>query len=428
MTASPLKTRTGLIAGAAALALFAGACTPDTPTGDQPVTLQFWGWVPGLEEAVAEWNEANPHIQVDFFRMTGDDGDSVPAAIDSGTAPDIVQMSVHSIPGHLINNRLHDLTDYVADLEDEFTPSSWGSVVYADSVFAIPQDSGPTALMYREDIFEEHDIEVPTTWEEYIQAGRDLQAADPELYIGQFSPNEMGFWLQQVWQNGGSYFGIEGDAWTVNVADEASMEVAEVWQTLLDEELVRVVEMWTPEFWSAVNNGSIASIHYAAWFPVLLEDSSEQTAGNWRVAPSPTFGDEPSAGDTGGSVNVIPTSSDNIEPAVEFLTWLNTSADGVSYLIDGGVFPSALSALEDPNLLAQEEYFGGQVINEVFSDAAELVPADWVDGPSYDLMSDDLSDAFAQVANGGLTFEEALLRVQDRNVNELRNLGLDVVE
>lgn len=419
-----------VLTGVAALALAGCAGSDDdTPTGDvtgEPVTLEFWGWVPGLEDAVAEWNEANPDIQVEFFRMTGDDGDKIPAAIDAGTAPDIVQMSSHSLPGHIINNRLTDLTEYVASLQEEFTESSWGTVTFGDSVYAIPQDSGPTGLMYRADIFQEYDIDVPTTWEEYIEAGRALRAADPDIYLAQFSPNEAGLWMETVWQNGGSFFAIDGDAWEVKINGPESVEVAELWQTLLDEDLVKVVEMWTPEYWAEINAGTIATINYAAWFPVLLEESAASTSGQWAVAPTPTFAGTDSAGESGGSVNVVTTNSDHPAQAVEFIAWLNASEAGVAHLIGGGVFPSAIVGLSSTELQQPREFFGGQVINEVFAEAAERVPDSWTAGPTHDITINALKDAFGRVANGQITFVEALDSVQQLTIEELTAMGLDV--
>lgn len=423
-----IKNLTTAIATGAGAALALAACGSG-PTADDPVNLEFWGWVPGLEEAVAQWNEENPEIQVSFFRMTGDDGDTIPASIDAGTAPDIVQMSVHSIPGHVVNNRLNDLAEYADGWGERFTESTWASVNFDDGVYAIPQDAGPSGMMYREDLFDEHGIDVPTTWDEYLDAARALQEADPDLYIAQFSPNETGHWIQAVWQNGGTWNGIEDDAWTVNVADEQSQEVAELWQTLLDEDLFLTVEMWTPEYWAEVNDGRIATINYAAWFPVLLEESAASTSGNWRVAPTPNFEGQDSAGESGGSVNVVPTGTEHVEEAVAFIEWLNTSADGLDHLIsNGGIFPAAVDGLEHPALLTEREFFGGQVVNEVFADAALKVPATWVDGPTYDLIQDRLQDQFARVANGDQTFSEALEAVHDQTVADLQDMGLSVAE
>lgn len=412
------------LTGAAALVL--AGCAGDSGSGDGPVTLDFWGWVPGLEDAVAEWNDANPDVQVEFFRMTGDDGDKIPAAIDAGTAPDIVQMSSHSLPGHIINNRLTDITEWAGDLKDQFTDASWGTVTFNDAVYAVPQDSGPTGLMYRSDIFEQYGLDMPTTWDEYVETGRALKATNPDVYLAQFSPNEAGLWMETVWQNGGSYFGIDGDAWEVTVNGPESLEVAELWQTLLDEDLVKVVEMWTPEYWAEVNAGTIATINYAAWFPVLLEESAASTSSLWRVAPTPVFEGKESAGESGGSVNVVTSNSEHAQQAVEFITWLNSSEQGVSHLVDGGVFPSATRGLTSEALLQPREFFGGQVVNEVFAEAAETVPSTWMAGPSHDITQNALKDAFGRVANREITFVEALNSVQQLTLDEVTALGLDV--
>ena len=68
-----LVARAGAIAAISALALTAcstgGTDAPgasgDCAPSDGPVTLTFTSWLPGVEEAVAIWNEENPDIQVE---------------------------------------------------------------------------------------------------------------------------------------------------------------------------------------------------------------------------------------------------------------------------------------------------------------------------------------------------------------------------
>jgi multiple sugar transport system substrate-binding protein len=426
-----LLSATAVVVGAslALVGCSSGSSSDDTAgSGDGAVTLKFWGWATGLEQAIEVWNEENPDIQVDFFRMTGDDGAKIPAAIDNGTAPDVVQMSVHSIPSHVIANRLTDLTEQVGDLEDEFTPASWANVTFDDKTYAVPQDFGPNALMYRTDLFEQYGLTVPTTWTEYLDTARALKAANPNAYIAQMSPNEMGYWIADVWQNEGTWFDIDGDAWTVEVDNAASQEVAERWQTLLDEDLVKVVDMWTPQYWAEVNAGNIATINYAAWFPALLEANAGDLAGKWGVAPSPV--DEAgstAAGAGDSSVDVIPAGTENVAQAAEFLTWLNTSPEALDILItDGSMFPAAKTGLASDALAQPNEYFGGQVVNDVFVQAAENVPASWVDGPVYDLVQDNLKDQFAKVANKQQTFAEALAANAAYATEQLEAQGLNV--
>ncbi|WP_165368252.1 ABC transporter substrate-binding protein [Phytoactinopolyspora endophytica] len=433
----PARTSLRVVAVVSAATLALAACGSDDDDDDDDdqaaaddagsVTLEYWGWVPNVEDAVDDWNEANPDIQVNFTRMTGDDGDKIPSAVDAGTGPDIAQMSQHQLPDFVINERVVDISDYVAGAEDLFTESSWSAVVFADAVYGVPQDSGPAAMMYRTDIFEEHDIDVPATWTEYIEAGRELQQADPDVYIGQFSPNEMGLWYQDMVQAGGSWYGIEDDAWTLSINDEASQRVAEKWQTLVDDGLVKTTQMWTPEYWADINNGNIATITYAAWFPALLKENAADLAGNWAVAPGPTFEGSDAAGDTGGAVTSVMAGAEHPEEAAEFITWLNSSEEGVNHLVTGGgVFPAAKIGLENEDLVQPDDYFGGQEILEVYKEAALKVPGGNQEGPGYQLVQNDILDGFADVANGDATFSSVLDDAQEGAVERMRDQGLDV--
>ncbi|GAA4416015.1 extracellular solute-binding protein [Georgenia halophila] len=435
------RRATALLVGGALAASALGACASGgndsadgggaggDAGGDEPVELDFWGWVPGLEDLVATWNEDNPNIQVSFHRMTGDDGQKVEAAVDAGSGPDIVQLSTHDLPNYVIEERVQDITDYVADEEDKYTSASWASVSFDGRVYGIPQGIGPSGMMYRKDIFEEHGVAVPTTWDEYLEAARALKAADPDLHIANIASSEFGQWVQEVSQSGGSWYGIDGDAWTVGIDGPESLEIAERWQTLLDEDLVTTELMWTPEYWAKVNNGAIATISYAAWFPSQLAENAADQAGKWRVAPMPTEPGSDAQGDSGGAANVVLRGAENPEAAAEFISWLNGSEETQEALItEGGLFLSTHSGLESPALLQENEFYGGQAINEVFAAAAENTPDTWTEGPNFGTATTALTDEFATVVAGKQTFEEALHNAQDAVVEDLEASGLTVRE
>ncbi len=425
---------TGIAAAAALLAGGVTACTSgtagnssDSAAANAVTTLDFWGWVPGLEDLVTEWNTNNPDIQVTFHRMTGDDGTKVEAAVDAGAGPDIVQVSTHDLPSYIISGRVQDITAYVSDTESNFTPSSWASVTFNDAVYGVPQGVGPAATMYREDILAKYDIAVPTTWDEYLEAARKLHAANPKLYIANLSSSEIGQWMQEVQQAEGSWYGIDGDAWTVGVNDSASQQVAQRWQTLLDEHLVTTEQMWTPAYWSLVNKGTIATITYAAWFPVSLETNAPDTTGLWRVASMPKNTGSTYAGDSGGAADVVLKGAKNPEAAAKFISWLNGSDDTQEALITvGGLFPSTNSGLASSSLVQPVDFFGGHSINEVFVDAANNTPSTWVDGPNYNIAKTAVTDEFAKVIEGTETFAQALDNAQEATVSDLEAQGLSV--
>ncbi|MBB5789668.1 ABC transporter substrate-binding protein [Jiangella mangrovi] len=426
--------RFGAIALAAAVLVSCSSGSDDESdttdeAGGGTTTLEYWGWVPGMEDLVATWNEANPDVQVEFHRMTGDDGEKVEAAVDAGSGPDIVQLSSDVLTDYVINDRVQDISEFVGDDESNYTPSSWKAVSVADGVYGLPQGVGPAAMMYRSDIFAAHGIEVPTTWDDYLAAARALHAADPNVVIANLSPTEAAQWQVEVHQNGASLYGTEGDSWKVSVNGAESKEVAQRWQTLLDEGLISTVPMWTPEYWAAVNEGRIATIIQAAWFPALLEENAADTAGNWQVAPMPSKDGQPAAGDTGGSIVVVLRGAENPEAAATFISWLDGSDETQAPLIeDGGLFPSTLNGLESDSLYQPQPFFANQVINEVYADAVQSEPDTWSAGPNFATAFQAIADEFSKVVTGQQTYADALDKAQEATVADLESRGLSVAD
>ena len=102
-------------------------------------------------------------------------------------------------------------------------------------------------------------------------------------------------------------------------------------------------------------------------------------AGNWRVAQLPQWneGDEVSAED-GGSALAVVSQSKQQAAAYKFVEYL-THGDGAQTMADTGTFPSLKKILSsdsftDPNTEANKkvnDYFGGQNVNEILSEAAQ---------------------------------------------------------
>jgi multiple sugar transport system substrate-binding protein len=421
-----------ILAGAIAATLLTACSSSSDPsssggTGTGPVTLSMWGWIPGLEDMVAKWNAKNPNIKVDVHRMTGDDGQKVEAAVDAGAGPDLVQLSTHELPNYVISKRVKPITQYVADIKANNTPSAWASVTFGNDVYGVPQGIGPAGLMYRTDLFQKFGIAVPKTWDDYLAAARKIHAADKNTYIANLSPTEIGQWSQEIQQAHSSWYGIKGDSWTVGVNDGPSKTVAQRWQTLLDEKLVTTQKMWTPEYWALVNSGKIATISYAAWFPTLLEQNAAKTSGKWRVAALPTNAGSGDSGDSGGAAVVVLKGSKNVAAAAKFASWLNDSDDTADTLITvSGLFPSTKNGLASPALLKPWPFFGGQVINQVFTAAAQATPATWTEGPNYGTAQKAITDEFSKVVTGQETFLQALDKAQATTVDDLKSRGLSV--
>ena len=298
-----------------------GVCEP----AGEDVTLEFTSWIPGIEEVTEIWNDANPDIQVKV--QTGPNGNSGTYQnffnqIEAGNAPDLGQIEYDALPNFRVQDGLEDLSvcEDVVAAEAEFVDWTWSQVTLGTeaSVYGIPQDQGPMALFYRKDLFEENGIPVPTTWDEYADAA--VQVRDAGGYITNFSQGDINQFAGFVWQAGGSWFSTEGDAWSVTLDSPESVQVAEYWQALLDEDLVATLPAWTDEWNNGYNSSEVWTWVSAVWGANSISSGAPDTAGNWAVAPAPQWTAGGSdAGNWGGSSIAVLKGSDHIycrpEPA-----------------------------------------------------------------------------------------------------------------
>ncbi|SKC68939.1 ABC transporter substrate-binding protein [Okibacterium fritillariae] len=409
----------------------AAACTP----ADGKVELSFTSWIPGIEDAVDVWNKANPDIQVAV--QTGPNGNSGTYQnffnqLKAGNAPDLGQIEYDALPNFRVQNGLMDLgaCEDVMASKDKFVDWTWGQVSLgeSDSVYAIPQDSGPMAMFYRADLFEQNGIAIPTTWDEYKEAAKKVRATGS--YITNFSQGDINQFAGFVWQAGGSWFQNDGTDWTVDLTDDASKKVADYWQELIDEDLVSTVPAWTTEWDNAYNTGAAWTWNSAVWGANSIASGAPDTAGKWSVAQAPQWksGDK-AAGNWGGSSTAVFTGSEHPYEAAKFALWLNTSEEALTMLNESAnIYPATKDGLNLPILKQGVEFYGNQPIYDVFADASAEVAEDFAWGPTMTQTYNDVSDGFKSAVSGDGTLFDALKKGQSATVDALKAQSIPVKE
>ena len=249
---------------------------------------------------VEAFEEEHPNVNVTLANVgTGNDHYvALQNAILAGSGvPDVAQIEFYALPQFTASDSLADLTPFgAAELESEFAPGPWGAVTNGEAVVGLPGGGGPMALFYNVAVFERLGVEVPTTWDEYLEAGRQLHAADPTVYVATDGADP-GYTTSMIWQAGGQPFRVDGTTVGVDLADEGTLKYAGLWQQLLDEELLSSIPAWSDEWFSSLGDGSIATMVTGAWMALNLQSSSPTGAGDWRVAPMPVWEE----GDTANS-------------------------------------------------------------------------------------------------------------------------------
>lgn len=429
------RTVLGGAAAAAGLAL-AGCGDSGDDSGGKPagrkkgekITLTFWSWVPGIDKPVDLWNKENPDVQVALEKVSAVNGAQyakMHAAIKAGNAPDLGQIEYAVVPSFLLDGGLTDLTEHgAARHRDKFVGWQWQQSVFDEGVYAVPQDSGPMGLFLRQDLFDDWGIDTPETWDDYEAAAKAIRKRG--AWIETFSATNGNRFAGYAWQAGARWFDTSGDRWIVHIDDEPTLRVADFWEALVRQKLVRTVADRQNAWYKDVQSGDIVSWVGASWGDALLTGNAPGTAGKWRVAPLPQWKKgENAQANWGGSTTAVFKDSRYPEDALAFAVWLNSDPDSVKLLIQGGYgFPSAKAGFSAADLEGRKDFFGGQNYSQVFREAGRAVDTSWKWGPAVDTLYQRLGDAFTEAITGGGSFRGALAKVQEQTLADLKGKGL----
>lgn len=400
-------------------------------SADAPLELTFWAWAPGIEDVVALWNAQNPDVQVVVSRQ--DAGDAAVTKLLTAIrarngAPDLVQAEYQAITALVSADAIADVSDVLeAGTSEHFAEGIWSSVnLQGDSIYAIPQDTGPLQFYYREDVFTDLGLEVPVTWDDYADAARAIHEADPQMHLGTFSSADPGLFTGLAQQAGASWWQIEGERWSVAIDEEPTQRVAGFWGGLVEEGVISNEPMYTPQWNAALNNGTQVGWVSAVWAPGVLEGNAGSTAGAWRMAPIPQWDRSTAAtGNWGGSTTAVTTQTEHKEAAVRFAEWMNTSAEGVEALVTKSyVFPADQIGSEE-TLSKPPAFFENQPEFYAESTANAETVQPFTFGPNVNVTYSVFNDAFALAtqARSAAAFTEAVTTLQERTVADLENQG-----
>ncbi|PPF10618.1 sugar ABC transporter substrate-binding protein [Rathayibacter sp. AY1A5] len=394
--------------------------------------ITYWSWTPSAEAQVAAFEKAYPKVDVELVNAgtNKDEYTKLENAIKAGSgAPDVVQIEYYAMPQFALSDSLLDLSQYgMGDLEDKYSASTWGSVNIDGKLVGLPQDSGPMALFYNKTVFDQYGIAVPATWDEYVAAAEKLHTADPSKYITA-DTGDAGFATSMIWQAGGEPFTTDGTDVKIDLADEGTAKWTGVWNQLVEKKLLSDTPAWGDEWYKGLADGSIASLVTGAWMPGVLESSVPDASGDWAVAPIPTYDGTAVSAENGGGGQSVTKQSENPALAAAFLRWLNSDQASVDVFLQSGGFPSTTADLDSTDFTGQEsEYFGGQKINEVLTQASKDVRSGWSYLPYQVYANSVFGDTVGQAYANGTSLDQGLADWQSKLVQYGNAQGFTVSE
>jgi multiple sugar transport system substrate-binding protein len=182
-----------------------------------------------------------------------------------------------------------DIGQWANPHKAEFPEGTWSQLGKGDVVNAMPQDTGPMAMLYRKDIFDKHGITPPTTWAEFADAAKKIHAADPNVFITD-APSRMRLVNGLLWPMGWKPVSRDGDKLAININDKISKDFAAYWQDLITAGVVETKPGFNNEWYAGLDSGRYATWITAGWGPVFLTSFAKTSAGKWRAADLPQWG------------------------------------------------------------------------------------------------------------------------------------------
>lgn len=292
------------------------------------------------EEKIAEWNEANPDIQV--IREAIDRSDSyaydnkIATAVTSNDLPDIFYVDGPQVSYYAANGISVPLDDYFTeeDLKD-FVPSSVDQNTYDGQLYAIGATESSVAFYYNKDMLKECGVDVadldsrtlenPITWEEMAEIA---EKCTTDSYVGTHIIMDHGeglpYALEPMYISKGKDFisedGTEAEGY---VNSEEAVE-ATVYLADLVAKGYANVEPIENEFL----NGACATMIGGSWEVATLEESADF---DWGVTYYPVSDTGTAVSPCGDWAAAISKDCENADAAGKFLQWLMSKENVATY-------------------------------------------------------------------------------------------------
>ena len=391
--------------------------------GEQVVINFFHRWPNDpknsmFQSLIEQYMEENPNVTINMDCILNDQyKEKIRMIVGTDEVPDVFSSWSGTFAQEMI------ATGNVAVLNDMYeSDTEWSSAIAQASVdgftfdgeiYAAPWSQDGKVFFYNKTIFEENNLEVPTTWTEFINVLDALQAAGYETPIVEGLADNwailhyLGTMNQRMIDP--DVLAADYEASTGEFTDPAYVTVLEKWQQLtsymgetcvaIDHETARNTYFATGE----------APIMYLQFAEITLLEQSLPDGFEYGFFNFPAF--EEGKGDpnalTGAPEGfMISTKTKYPEECRKFLKWLVSKTGGEALTTQCGDISSVAGAVDETNALpAQLEAM------EIISNASKLAP--WFDNACDATVYTVYGQGAQAIATGDETPESVMQQVQE---------------
>lgn len=263
---------------------------------------------------------------------------------------------------------LYPLNDFVDEAGidwNDYGPAYQGaSTGNSDTIYGLPLRGHPQMLFYRQDVFEELGLEVPTTWQEVSAVSQAIVESDMEIdpiamYYGINVDQNLFGWYSHLWGAGADIF---DENWEPAFNTEAGVAATEQYLSYLrDGYTAEASVAWNEQEANEELVQGRAAMFVGWWWMASRMTNAElpEVADNAGFAPAPGW--------EGGSttsygylwpVGVLDNSSDR-DAALEYMKWLTNPITERRVVLD------AEDPALDTNVAVRLSVLADEEVNEV---------------------------------------------------------------
>lgn len=355
------------------------------------VELTVWAYsAKQMEPTVKAFEEKYPHIKIKFVN-TGAAADHFTKFQNVVQAnkdiPDVVQMSANKFQQFAVSGALLNFANDSIDKawSKLYTKTAWAQVHYAGGLYGVPQDATPLANYVRKDILDEHNLQVPESWEDIYNEGVKLHKEDSNKYMGILGSDI------SIFTN--LYRSVGARLWKVNSVNDVELtmnsgkakEFTEFLQKCLKDGVLEGGTVYTDEFNRSVNDGRYATFISENWMGNMYKDQNPSLKGKMVVTTPPSWNNQHFQSSSVGSMMSVAAAcpKEKQAAALAFINWLDSAPDAIQSWQDtnsGNYFMAASVYQDDKTVREKKEtdgYFANTDVNSVYFDSMDNVNTDW---------------------------------------------------
>lgn len=317
-----------------------------------------------MQAKLNEWAEAND-VEVEYVIVPQADlKQKLAAAIESGNQPDLIMGDNTAVAEYVDSGQLAEVSDVIEAIDYKETGAAYAEFNGAN--YLVPFYLMAPGMYIRKDVWEEHGLEVPKTWEELKACGEEIN--DPEngfyafgLALGASGGGDAESFVRTVMLDyGGVPVNSDGEV-TINSQEtlDAMNFIASLYEEgLCPPDAVTWDDSANNSAWLAgtvamvVNSGSIIST-MAEENPELLE--------NTMIIPYPAATEDGTSYTLGGcGAFGIFENGENTQEAKDFVTYLLSDGDYYNEMIEamGAMWQPVLNGYDDTDFWAEDTHSG----------------------------------------------------------------------